>query len=200
MVDLQTISLLVQIVGVSATATAAVVGVRSYITSNKRAEEAKQKEQKTQELALQTQQQNLETRQAQLLIGILQALVSPEMMEANLKLQDIEMENVKDWDRLGRNKEKFKAWTIWAAYYEGIGTLVKEKLIDVSLPAQMWGGNVIWFWERYESMIRDCRGKLNWPGWGLEMEHLYNCILEYGRSHPESGLGVSGRKRSLEVG
>ena len=181
-------------VGVSARATAAVVGVSSYINSNKRAEEAKKKEQLTQELALKTQQQNLETRQAQLLIGIYQALVSPEMMEANLKLQDIYMENVQDWYKLGKNKEKYKAWTLWAAYYQGIGTLVKEKLIDVSLPAQMWGGNVIWFYERYAAMMRDCREKLNWPGWGLETEYLYNSILEYGRGHPESGLGVSSRK------
>ena len=194
MVDLQTISLIVQMVGVSATATAAVVGVSSYINSNKRAEESKKKEQLTQELALKTQQQNLETRQAQLLIGIYQALVSPEMMEANLKLQDIYMENVQDWYKLGKNKEKYKAWTLWAAYYQGIGTLVKEKLIDVSLPAQMWGGNVIWFYERYAAMMRDCREKLNWPGWGLETEFLYNSILEYGRGHPESGLGVSSRK------
>ncbi len=198
MVDLQTISLIVQIVGLSATATAAVVGVSSYINSNKRAEEAKKKESLTQELALKTQQQNLETRQAQLLIGIYQALVSPEMMEASLKLQDIEMENVNDWYRLGRNREKYKAWTLWAAYYQGIGTLVKEKLIDVSLPAQMWGGNVIWFYECYAAMMKDCREKLNWPGWGLEIEYLYNSILEYGRSHPETGLGVSGRRRGLE--
>ena len=43
MVDLETINLLVQIVGVSAAAIATVVGVRSYIVSNKRAEEAKKK-------------------------------------------------------------------------------------------------------------------------------------------------------------
>ena len=194
MVELETINLLVQIVGVSATAIAAVIGVRSYIVSNKRAEDAKKKEQETQELALKTQQQNLETRQAQLLIGIYQALVSPEMMEANLKLQDIEMENVHDWNKLCKNKEKYKAWTLWSAYYQGIGVLVKEKLIDVSLPAQLWGGNVLWFYERYDSMMKDCREKLNWPGWGLETEFLYNSILEYGKSHPETGLWSSGRK------
>ena len=44
MVELETINLLVQIVGVSAAAIATVVGVRSYILSNRRAEEAKSKE------------------------------------------------------------------------------------------------------------------------------------------------------------
>lgn len=62
MVDLQTISLIVQIIGVSATATAAVVGVSSYINSNKRAEEAKKKEQETRERELETRQSQLFTQ------------------------------------------------------------------------------------------------------------------------------------------
>ncbi len=43
-------------------------------------------------------------------------------------------------------------------------------------------------------MILDCRDKLNWPGWGAEVEFLYKGILEYGEKHPESGLGHRGRK------
>ena len=66
MVDLETINLLVQIVGVSATAIAAVVGVSSYISSNKRAEENRRRE--------------LETRQAQLFMGIFQATTSKEFL------------------------------------------------------------------------------------------------------------------------
>jgi hypothetical protein len=157
MVELETINMLVQIVGVSAAAIATVVGVRSYMISNRRAEEAKKKEQETRD-------RELETRQAQLLMGVFQSLVTPEMMEANLKLQDIEGKNAEDWDRILKNKEKYKAYTLWACYYQGLGTLVKAGLIDVGLPAQLWGGNVLWFWERYESMALDCREKLNWPG------------------------------------
>jgi hypothetical protein len=59
MVELETINMLVQIVGVSAAAIATVIGVRSYMISNKRAEEAKRKEQETRD-------RELETRQAQL--------------------------------------------------------------------------------------------------------------------------------------
>ena len=56
MVELETINILVQIVGVSAAAIATVVGVRSYIVSNKRAEEARRRE--------------LETRQAWLFMQV----------------------------------------------------------------------------------------------------------------------------------
>ncbi len=47
MVDLETINLLVQIVGVSLAAIATVVGVRSYLVSNKRAHETKDSELET---------------------------------------------------------------------------------------------------------------------------------------------------------
>jgi hypothetical protein len=105
MVELETINLLVQIVGVSATAIAAVVGVSSYINSNKRAEEAKRKEQDTRD-------RELETRQAQLLMGVFQSLVTPEMMEANLKLQGIEMKKAEDWNKILKDKEKYRAFTL----------------------------------------------------------------------------------------
>jgi hypothetical protein len=182
-------TLIVQTCGVVGTLIAATIAVRSYVNSNKKAEEAKKKEQETRD-------RELETRQAQLLMGVFQSLVTPEMMEANLKLQGIEAKNVEDWNGILKDVEKYKAWTLWASYYQGLGTLVKEKLIDVGLPAQLWGGNVLWFYERYESMVLDCRDKLNWPGWGVEVEFLYNSILEYGEKHPESGLGHRGRKIS----
>ncbi len=187
LVELQYIAYITQIIGVAGILIAAFIAVRSYINTNKRAEESKKKEQETRD-------RELETRQAQLLMGVYQALVSPEMMEANLKLQDIEMEDVQDWNRLCKNKDRYKVWMLWASYYQGLGTLAEEKLIDVSLLAQLLGGNILWFWEQYGSMMVDCRGKLSWPGWGKEIEYLYNGIYEYGVNHPESGLGDSGRQ------
>ena len=192
MVELAEIGLILQTISVMSAATAAVIGVRSYINSNKRVEEAKRKEQETRD-------RELETRQAQLLMGVFQSLVTPEMMEANLKLQGIEGKSAEDWDRILKDKEKYRAYTLWAAYYQGLGTLVKAGLIDVGLPAQLWGGNVLWFYERYESMMLDCREKLNWPGWGSEIEFLYKSIIEYGVRHPESGLGHRGRKIQSNV-
>jgi hypothetical protein len=47
MVDLQTIGLVLQTVSVMSAATAAVIGVRSHINSNKRTEESKKKEQES---------------------------------------------------------------------------------------------------------------------------------------------------------
>ena len=66
--------MLVQIVGVSAAAIATVLGVRSYMISNKRAEEAKSKEQETSD-------RELETRQAQLLMQIWDKVNNKDFLE-----------------------------------------------------------------------------------------------------------------------
>jgi hypothetical protein len=76
MVELAEIGLILQTISVMSAATAAVIGVRSYINSNKRADEARKKEQETQELALKAQQHNLETRQAQLFMNLFDNLLS----------------------------------------------------------------------------------------------------------------------------
>ena len=65
MVDLAEIGLILQTISVMSAATAAVIGVRSYINSNKRSEEARKRE--------------LETRQAQLFMGIYQTYVTKEL-------------------------------------------------------------------------------------------------------------------------
>jgi hypothetical protein len=51
MVDLAEIGVILQTISVMSAATAAVIGVRSYINANKRAEEAKHKEQETRDRA-----------------------------------------------------------------------------------------------------------------------------------------------------
>ena len=109
MVDVQTIGVLVTAASVSVAAIYYAFTLRINMRNQELMLKAQETSTRTQELALKTQQQNLETRQAQLLIGIYQTLVSPEMMEASLKLQDIEMENVHDWNRLCKNKENYKA-------------------------------------------------------------------------------------------
>jgi hypothetical protein len=186
LVELQSIAYIAQVIGVAGILIAAFIAVRSYININKKAEESKKKEQETRD-------RELDTRRAQLLMGAYQAIVTPEMMETYLKLQDIHMEDIQDWNRLCKNKERYKVWMLWSSYYQELGTLLKEKLIDVGLLAQLLGGNILWFWEQYESMMIDCREKLNWPSWGKEIEYLYDSIIEYGTEHPESGLGRSAR-------
>ena len=189
MVDLQTISLLVQIVGVSATATAAVVGVNSYINSNKRAQETRDRE--------------LETRQAQLYAQIYEGFKSKEMQDADFELMHLELKTVADWHRLLEDKAKYSAWNMWSCYYEGIGVMVRQNLIDIKWVAELFSGPLIWFWERYEPIVMSMRNEMNYPRANSELEYLYDRVLEYAKEHPDfmvssPVLGAESRKAASQ--
>jgi hypothetical protein len=178
MVDLQTISVLVQIVGVSATAIAAVIGVSSYINSNKRTEEAKKKEQETRD-------RELETREAQLFNSIYQYYISETMQNALLTLEQVELKNAGDWKALYNEREKLRSVSICIDYWDGVGVFVRENLIDIRLVALLMGGTVVFFWERFGDGLRDVRREYNFPRVALEVEYLHDRLKTFMGEHPE---------------
>jgi hypothetical protein len=171
MVDFVEIGLILQTISVMSAATATVIGVRSYINSNKRAEESRKRE--------------LETRQAQLFMQIYQSANSSEVNEAEFMLNGIEFKNLDEWNKAMKDKKMYKAFMIYGGIFEGIGVLVRENLIEVRLPSLMMSGNIAWFWERYKTGILEIRDKLNWPRFLVEVEYLYGRVKEYEREHPE---------------
>jgi hypothetical protein len=178
MVELAEIGIILQTIGVLSAATAAVIGVRSYINSNKRVDEAKKKEQETRE-------RELETRQAQMFMNIHQALYSPWFEEQEFILLNSKLKNFEDWNKLQKNKELWTAFGSMHAYYEGIGILVKDGLLDIRLVAQNMSGALRWFWESHRDMVFEARKELKWPRLMIEVEYLYNALNEYAAKHPE---------------
>jgi len=174
MVDLQTIGVLMT--GVSVTVAAIYYMFTLRINM------------KNQELTLKAQQQNLETRQAQLFMGLYQSLFSKDFIEAEFTLWKVKMKNAEDMDQLMKNKEKYIAWNTYGTYYEGIGVLVRESLVDIRLVSLLISGMVIQFWEQYEDVIRDYRRVMNFDRMFIEVEYLYNCIKEYRSQQPELSI------------
>jgi hypothetical protein len=140
---------------------------------------------KNQELALKTQQQSLETRQAQLFMNIYQFMMTKDFLDSEYLLYQVKLEKSEDWDTLQKDVDKYRAFNVYATLFEGLGVLLKEGMLDVRLPAQMMSGPIIWFWDRYCKGILDLRVKRNWPKYGTEVEFLADRVREYGRVHPE---------------
>jgi hypothetical protein len=174
--QLQAIAYVAQTLGVIGTLTAAFIAVRSYINANKRAEEARARE--------------LETRHAQLFMGIYQNYFQPAFGEADHMLPNIQLKNAQDYKELLKDKEKSMAFGMFAVYYEGIGVLVKENLIDIRLVALLLSGNISWFWDTYGEAIKDSRREFNWPRFFIEIEYLYDRIVEYAERNPELSISV----------
>jgi hypothetical protein len=73
----------------------------------------------------------------------------------------------------------------YAGFYESLGVLVKEKLIDVRLVSLMWGGTTRMFWEFLEPIIGEWRVALNYPRLWSETEYVCKEVLKYMDEHPE---------------
>ena len=171
MVDLQTISLIVQIIGVSATATAAVVGVSNYINSNKRAEEARKRE--------------LETRQAQMFMNIYQQTTTRDFISSWNTFMSGKWDNYKEFKELRQKKEFADAMMVPGMYWEGLGVLVKEGYLPIRLVALLETGMTRAFWEKLDPIKVDARSEMGFARWFSETEYLYVELLKYIDDHPE---------------
>ena len=128
---------------------------------------------------------SLETRQAQLYAQIYGEFSSKEMSDADFELMHLELKTVSDWNRLLEDKTKYSAWNMWSCYYEGIGVMVRENVIDIKWVAELFSSPLIWFWERYKPLIMLFRSEMNYPRANCELEYLYNRVLEYAKEHPD---------------
>ena len=171
MVELETINLLVQIVGVSATAIAAVVGVSSYINSNKRSQETRNRE--------------LETRQAQMFMNIYQQTTSKDFTSAWNTFMSSQWENYREYRELYQKKEFANASMILGMYWEGLGVLVKEGFLPIRLVALLITGMTRAFWEKLKPINEEARVDMGYVRWMSETEYLYDELLRYIDEHPE---------------
>jgi hypothetical protein len=120
---------------------------------------------KTQELALKSQQQTLDTRQAQLFMQIYDKSTQKEFMKDMFEIfSEWKWTDYTDFQKKYRlNPENYiKFWTV-SDYFEGIGVLVKRKLIDPEMVDDMMSGWVIKFWEKIGPMTLEDRRFYNAP-------------------------------------
>jgi hypothetical protein len=133
----------------------------------------------------QTRQTELETRQAQLFMQLYNRFSDQRkglrVIEA---MQDSKFENVDEFLELQENDENFrKVIEVRATFFEGIGVLVKEGLLDIRYVALMWATPTKMFWENIEPVIEDLRNGL--PRLWSESEYLCKELIKYMEKHPE---------------
>ena len=135
-----------------------------------------------------TQKLQLETRQAQLFMNIYNQYLQRENIKANDSVFHMEFESLEEFEeKYGResNPEAYHDWSYHQNYWEGIGVLVREGLINIRLVALLDGGGIIYNWEKFEPIIKEYRKKYNWPRWSIEHEYHYNSVKKYSTEHPE---------------
>ncbi len=143
MIELSVIRDLVAIFGV-------IAGFSYYVLTVRNA-------QRTRELTLKAQEQTAETRQAQLLMEIYAAYRSPEFRKWQLEIINQEWEDFDDfWEKYGaiNNPEAWANWQSYAAFFHGIGVLLRKDLIDIDLVEELLVNVVIISWRRMSPILR----------------------------------------------
>ena len=137
MVDLETFNLLAQIVSVSATATAAIIGVTSYINFNKRAQETRDRE--------------LETGQAQLLMQIYDQVNNRDFQRDFSETMWYWKFNEWDdyWEKYGSRIDEYLKLVHVVNTFNGIGTVLENKLVDSKMLYEIVGRSVLQYWDKF---------------------------------------------------
>jgi hypothetical protein len=138
-------------------------------------------------MTLRTQQQNtkntLDTRQAQLLMQIYQKFSDTEFFTKWGNVLSLEIRDYDDFiDKVYGMKRQNREIGIQLgslfAYFEGIGVLIEEKLVDAKLVANLMSGNIVYFWEKYGPFITEYRRRTNNPREWNKTEYLYGEMMK----------------------
>jgi hypothetical protein len=85
-----------------------------------------------------------------------------------------------DYERkyMSGNIQAFASGFSVLAYFEGIGVLVKRKLIDIDLVDDLMSTSILWYWEKTGSMVIESRKRSNRPQLLEWSEYLYNELVK----------------------
>jgi len=135
------------------------------------------------------------TRQAQLLMGLYDKYSSIEFLKQNREIAQQEWTDYEDFKKkygIENNPDAWGSWQSILSYYNGIGVLLRKKLIDITLVDELlansvfrdWGrmGEILVEW-RKEIIAQNPRKRTHGPFDGFD--YLYNELEKYLEEHPE---------------
>ena len=132
-----------------------------------------------------TQRQQLETRQAQMFMGIYTQITTKEFTSAFWRIMGSNCSNYEEYRELSRDPEFQNSGHIVGTYYEGVGVLVREGLLVIRWVALLICGMTRMFWEKMKPAIEEGRRAMGFPRWMSETEYLYGELMRYLEKHPE---------------
>jgi hypothetical protein len=127
------------------------------------------------------------TRQAQLMMNLYEAYRSPEFRESWGRMMDQEFTDFDDfWGKYGSevDRESWNNWQSLAAYFHGIGVLLKEGLIEIRLLDQLLINLVLISWLKMEPIVYGFRDRTKsslalFEGRGGSKRHPHYSGFEY---------------------
>ncbi|UCD45784.1 MAG: hypothetical protein JSV27_04675 [Candidatus Bathyarchaeota archaeon] len=129
-----------------------------------------------------TQQMQLETRRTQAFMELTNELHQEKRLIQMMELYKMDWEDYDDFERKygsDRNIENFgKRYPIWY-FYNRIGWLLHEGVIDVKTVNAITAQFTLWMWDKFKSVILKQREIYNLPDFCIWFEYLAGEIERY---------------------
>jgi hypothetical protein len=135
---------------------------------------------RTQQLALKSQEQTLETRQAQILMQLFQVQFNKASVLDFIKLLNMEWTDYDDFEKKygsDNNPENYAMRNSFNNLLDAAGFLAKKGLIDVDNIYEIWSFGTISYWNKFRDVFLKQRVVYNMPDMVVNMEYLYNEMI-----------------------
>jgi len=130
----------------------------------------------------------LQTRQAQIYMGIWQKMNSEEAGKAWKLWLNVKIGSYEEWKKLFDDQTMGSAFYMWLSIFEGVAIFVHEGLIDIRLLARDMGNTYVFWWRKYEPFFMQHRTVEKYPRYMIEAEWLYNKLIEFGQKNPDFNI------------
>jgi hypothetical protein len=124
-------------------------------------------------------------RQAQLFMQLYDRFSREEFLNEFIEVMALQWVDFEDyWQKYGLDNNRDATLKIHSVgnFFEGIGVLVKRRLIKIELVDDLMSGSIIRYWEKMMPVIIEQRKKFNWPQAYEWTEYLYNKIVVMNKS------------------
>jgi len=145
--------------------------------------------QKNQEIVLKSQEQTLETRQAQLFMQVFQRFNEPDFFDKYTDFLSWKWKDYEDYRSKYGQKVNAEAWYSEgsiAAFFNGVGLLLYMDLLDIKLIHGLLFIHVKMFWEKIKPVSYEMRERLQLSQIDEWVEYLYGELMEYNKKHPRT--------------
>ena len=137
------------------------------------------------EQSAQAQQQTLETRQAQMFLSIYNKITEKEFTRAWNTVMNSSWSSYQEFNELRKKPEFYEAFLFINGFFEGIGVLVKEGMLDIRWIALLIASWTTEYWEKIREAIIEHKKITGAKRLLSEYEYLYNKLMNYMEEHPE---------------
>jgi len=124
------------------------------------------------------QELTLENRNAQLLMRVYDKYTETELMRQQMEIINSDWKDIDDfWNRYGpqSNPEFYTQFGRLAYYFDGIGVLLKRKLVDKDAIYDLMGVHILQYWNNYYGpLMPGLRVKWKNPDAYKQFEYLAN--------------------------